>query len=131
MAGFLSMTREIFPPANRQLLTVAAVSTVGFVAFYYGVQLTLSIRSKGQTERQKSWILTSLSRCVSFAYSSVISRLHVVEQRSNDLDQPTVCVALAEDGRCRHSTHIRRPLLRLLCCLSLQVSLTAFISPNR
>lgn len=67
MLDYYQRVVRILPTVNRELLAVTACSTVALVAYFYAVQLFLRTRSKTQTERQKSWVLTAFSR---YIYSS-------------------------------------------------------------
>lgn len=63
MSTVLRAMAATVPAANPRLLACAGASFVLMVAFYYLVQFGFSVRGKTQTERQRSWVLTSLSRC--------------------------------------------------------------------
>ena len=52
----------MLPPANPELLAVTACSVVLFTTYFYTVQYVLNRKSIVQSERQKSWVLTVLSR---------------------------------------------------------------------
>ena len=100
MPSLLATTVEIFPAESRDLIACASASVVGLILCYYLVQYALDKQSKTQTERQKSWVLTSLSRCVGPGRDTNIAELPDRMQRCDDLDQPALCLALVEDGRC-------------------------------
>lgn len=50
------------PGFNEELARVTAQSVVALVVAYYGVQVYMTIKAKAMSEREKSWILTAISR---------------------------------------------------------------------
>ncbi|EKM51070.1 uncharacterized protein PHACADRAFT_177767 [Phanerochaete carnosa HHB-10118-sp] len=53
--------KVMVPAAKPRLLACTAASATLCFAFYYAVQGVLRMRGKSQTERQKSWVLSTLS----------------------------------------------------------------------
>lgn len=61
MASQLAVALPVF---NEELFRFFANSVASLVAVYYGLTFYLGLKGKLQTEREKSWILTAVSRCV-------------------------------------------------------------------
>jgi hypothetical protein len=59
-----SLSAVIFPKINDDLLLFTAHSVLSLTAAYYGVQYYLGIKGKHQTQRERSWVLTAISRYV-------------------------------------------------------------------
>ena len=57
----------MLPLYNSHLLAVTGGSIALLVGYYYAVYFGLKVQGKEQTERQNSWVLTVLSRCVARA----------------------------------------------------------------
>lgn len=50
------------PDFNEELARVTVQSVIALVVSYYGVQAYMTIKAKAMSEREKSWILTAISR---------------------------------------------------------------------
>ena len=59
------MPPPLLPTYNPDLVLFTANSFLALGAFYYGVEYYLGLKGKHHTDREKSWVLTALSRFVS------------------------------------------------------------------
>lgn len=58
------ITAMAVPAINDELVLFTANSAVSLAAVYYGVEYYLGLKGKHQTDREKSWVLTAISRYV-------------------------------------------------------------------
>ena len=64
MAALLSTVSGLAPAPNPHLVAFTASSLGACIAFYYAVEGVVRVRGKSMSERPKSWVLSTLSRCV-------------------------------------------------------------------
>ncbi|GJE99976.1 hypothetical protein PsYK624_162530 [Phanerochaete sordida] len=64
MSALLSTVSRLAPTPNPHLVAVTAASLGACIAFYYVVEGAVRVRGKAMSERQRSWVLSTLSSAI-------------------------------------------------------------------